>query len=191
MHRGEVPPHVRQQVSIRSHPGGWEMPSTPATPSRSHRFQSAPTPEGGRCAFCTANTRWHPSVSIRSHPGGWEMRHCPVISRHGGCFNPLPPRRVGDASPLPRHSRTGWRFNPLPPRRVGDAPLCRRSTTHLGFNPLPPRRVGDARTSPTWCIACTFQSAPTPEGGRCVAAQAATAHRQGFNPLPPRRVGDA
>ena len=62
------------QVSIRSHPGGWEMHS------------------GGECSGHELR------VSIRSHPGGWEMRQCSTndINLKAG-FNPLPPRRVGDA----------------------------------------------------------------------------------------------
>jgi len=226
-------------VSIRSHPGGWEMRTGCRVGTTGASFQSAPTPEGGRCTrgrgawpgggrfnplpprrvgdaanLSGANLREavsirsHPGgwemrawavacggcrgVSIRSHPGGWEMLSCTRCSRAGsrrfnplpprrvgdagstdlpqraGSFNPLPPRRVGDAAP-PNVPFPAQRFNPLPPRRVGDAAIRRRLPTPTAcFNPLPPRRVGDARwrrrtTSSTW-----FQSAPTPEGGRCM-----------------------
>jgi len=40
-------------------------------------FQSAPTPEGGRCASRPVTCAHGEDVSIRSHPGGWEM-HGPL-----------------------------------------------------------------------------------------------------------------
>jgi len=83
-------------------------------------------------------------------------------------------------------------FNPLPPRRVGDA-LNRGGggSWGIGFNPLPPRRVGDAGTPHRPRCLSRFQSAPTPEGGRCDGAVDGPVLIACFNPLPPRRVGDA
>jgi len=60
-------------VSIRSHPGGWEMRAYGHRWSGQPTFQSAPTPEGGRC-FALVGLYALMPVSIRSHPGGWEMR---------------------------------------------------------------------------------------------------------------------
>jgi len=137
-------------VSIRSHPGGWEMPRVhphepraarcfnPLPPRRvgdaalmltediDQEFQSAPTPEGGRCPAASKG-RVRSEVSIRSHPGGWEMPTALSDAADVAGFNPLPPRRVGDARPARsrRQHRSG--FNPLPPRRVGDATPADRS----------------------------------------------------------------
>ena len=68
-------------VSIRSHPGGWEMPEGASNPTRRFQFQSAPTPEGGRC-HPPRRPQPRDRVSIRSHPGGWEM-HEPCATVEG------------------------------------------------------------------------------------------------------------
>jgi len=53
------------------------------------QFQSAPTPEGGRC-LADLEALFGPNVSIRSHPGGWEMPAMPVPHVLGLSFQSAP-----------------------------------------------------------------------------------------------------
>jgi len=86
------------EVSIRSHPGGWEMPRNTLDGTGGISVSIRSHPGGWEMRIEVGQVAHRYRVSIRSHPGGWEMRQTRGgLHRPPPSFNPLPPWRVGDA----------------------------------------------------------------------------------------------
>ena len=166
---GSVP---KSSVSILAHPERWALPTQHGTPRRMPRFQSSPTPKGGR--YCARSSTSCGRSSFNPRP----PRKVGATRRRGTqksisilCFNPRPPRKVGatrdcrtfvrtfdrfQSSPTPKGGRYGVRgrcrgvnllcFNPRPPRKVGATGRRGKAPARIqGFNPRPPRKVGATR----------------------------------------------
>ena len=153
-------------VSILAHPEGRALQRRLCNPWMPYRFQSSPTPKGGRyyqkITFVDVIESFNPrpprragatpwyacnaldiNVSILAHPEG---RALPSSARA------LTALRWFQSSPTPK----GGRYEAK--RAVYCAVRC--------FNPRPPRRAGATQLNAAFATADMFQSSPTPKGGR-------------------------
>ena len=153
-------------VSILAHPERWALHAVPVPYLDNPRFQSSPTPKGGRYV----------------KPATAAERCC--------SFNPRPPRKVG-ATWAGTCGKSGDNcFNPRPPRKVGATlgppgaalALCVSILAH-------PERWALPGPSQLALAILLFQSSPTPKGGRYLARSRYNRRRGCFNPRPPRKVG--
>ena len=173
-------------VSIRSRPGGREMPYI-ARPNATDCFNPLPTRRSGD-AMTQLDCSEH-VVSIRSRPGGREMLpirrrplivHVSIRSRPGGREMHAGSRRTRSVVVSIRSRPGGREMQPL---RANDSNVnC--------FNPLPTRRSGDASGQPSSVHVTCFNPLPTRRSGDA-AESACGRWRVCFNPLPTRRSGDA
>ena len=185
---------------------------------RCAEFQSSPTPKGGRNAVYSDGAYSDREVSILAHPEGRAQRGS--SSSHtasGRSFNPRPPRRAGatcgchalpsvvsefQSSPTPKGGRNLGQFRlrvaghvvsilAHPEGRAQLASALPRRKPRRSFNPRPPRRAGATDAVADWTrSSSTFQSSPTPKGGRNLHADRRIHYvSTGFNPRPPRRAG--
>ena len=154
------------------------------------RFQSSPTPKGGR------------------------YKRTPARACLGCCFNPRPPRKVGATSAAAVRPARIRCFNPRPPRKVGATRRPRRLDVQIKVSILAhPERwalhlqgvIGLSQlrfqSSPTpkggrynlrrevKRLETMFQSSPTPKGGRYGLTLRGAQYTESFNPRPPRKVG--
>ena len=180
------------RVSILAHPERWALLRKLQTTVRDVVFQSSPTPKGGR--YWEPWTRhWITRVSILAHPERWALPSTSTASlAKAHCFNPRPPRKVGATGRRMRCWRDGACFNPRPPRKVGattgrnyndgNTPVSilahpERWALPPGAGPyFAPTHVSILAHPERWALLFTgwlnrqkslsFQSSPTPKGGR-------------------------
>ena len=201
-------------VSILAHPGRWALPADLAHRRGWLRFQSSPTPEGGRYPTTTDALRSRSMFQSSPTPEGGRYTLPKSLASACRLFQSSPTpeggRYRGDgalvgehgefqSSPTPeggRYDRVGravvrfGSFNPRPPRKVG-ATLPRRSTARIGRVSIlaHPGRWALPYGSLARATKTQFQSSPTPEGGRYSRSIAASWPASCFNPRPPRKVG--
>jgi len=156
-----------RQVSILAHPEGRALPMAFNLGGQLFRFQSSPTPKGGRYAACQK-----------------------LCTQQCG-FNPRPPRRAG-ATWRSGHRQPDVLVSILahPEGRALLLALRPSATRRTGFNPRPPRRAGATRE---WlrhgCKRNGFQSSPTPKGGRYLLTRRSVSTRKRFQSSPTPKGG--
>ena len=179
------------RVSILAHPERWALRPIPHRRGRGVRVSILAHPERWALRDRRHSWRWGWLVSILAHPERWALhgRLC-HSNRSLSCFNPRPPRKVGATWRCDDQVGQGQCFNPRPPRKVGatvvtDVPDDADKVSILAH----PERWALQSCGCTSGIMFTFQSSPTPKGGRYDVQQDPEWHPEGFNPRPPRKVG--
>ena len=204
----------RERVSILAHPEGRALLHSHSKHSAMLKFQSSPTPKGGR--YINARRGKCLTCLFQSSPtpkGGRYGLHRPARYLLAS-FNPRPPRRAGATRGnygLTQYLNVSILAHPegraLLIYRLGRISHERVSIlAHPEGRALPVPNVLDVyaiqfQSSPTpkggrypagrgyrWAID-EFQSSPTPKGGRYGATIDETFTYSGFNPRPPRRAG--
>ena len=201
-------------VSILAHPERWALQHTTMQNNDIEKFQSSPTPKGGRYAAVLELARREREFQSSPTPkGGRYVNHECLHQDHHG-FNPRPPRKVGatirlQAMPpdirvsiLAHPERWALRDGSVEPMDTSGVSILAHPERwalhdhedrrqHRGSVSIlaHPERWALRQTDQVVSLHFKFQSSPTPKGGRYVRLIKSCHSISSFNPRPPRKVG--
>ncbi len=177
-------------VSILAHPERWALPKRHDDTLVEIKFQSSPTPKGGRYFFDRrVKVVGHTFQSSPTPKGGRYIRPSNSINSWSW-FQSSPTPKGGRYVSNCNSTERCCGFNPRPPRKVGATrSMSYESRRHCVSILAHPERWALRYKRPRSQAWLMFQSSPTPKGGRYGHALDGAWCYRSFNPRPPRKVG--